>query len=104
VNAPSLLRRLFDRMARPEPQQRMGASMALWRCARPLAGADSKLLSSYLLEALRRCLQALVLSDGACVGAAASRLTSRCPAPSCLGPHAGSDLQVAECAVGFQVA
>ena len=66
MNAPSLLRRLFDRMARPEPQQRLGACLALWRCSRlPFEEPQKQLMSDYLLEALRRSLQALVLSDGA---------------------------------------
>ncbi|KAK9829312.1 hypothetical protein WJX72_005143 [[Myrmecia] bisecta] len=65
LNATSLLRRLFDRLAHPEPYQRLGAAAALARCA-PELGQEPKLADvadDYLLEALSCCLGALRMAE-----------------------------------------
>ena len=56
VNAASLLRRLLDRLAQPDPGVRRGAAAALAALARPLAapalGGGAAAAGGVLLEAL----------------------------------------------------
>lgn len=62
-NAESVLRRLLDRLARPQALQRLGAALALRQCA-PRLRQQPELASDYLLELLRALVLALEQADG----------------------------------------
>ena len=59
----SLLRRLLDRLCRPQPSSRLGAALALRRCAPRLRNQEAA-ASAYGLELMRELLVALKAADG----------------------------------------
>ena len=61
----SLLRRLLDRLCRPQPCSRLGAALALRRCAPRLRNQEAA-ASAYGLELMRELLVALKAADGKC--------------------------------------
>ena len=59
----SLLRRLLDRLSRPQPAFRLGAALALRRCA-PRLRNQGAVVSLYGLELTRELMLALQAADG----------------------------------------
>ena len=58
-----MLRRLLDRLSRPQPSSRMGAALALRRCTARLRNQEAA-VSAYGLELTRELVVALQAADG----------------------------------------
>ncbi|DBA87792.1 TPA: hypothetical protein ACH3X1_004789 [Trebouxia sp. C0004] len=61
LNAASLLRRLFERLAHPEAYQRLGAAQAMARCADAMGRLSdlNHVSDAFYLEAVSKCVGAL---------------------------------------------
>ncbi|KAK9867398.1 hypothetical protein WJX84_001490 [Apatococcus fuscideae] len=58
-NVISLLQRLFERLAQPEPYMRLGSAKAMQKCVSVFRQQTKELGRSFLLEAVRHCIKSL---------------------------------------------